>query len=166
MNRSIVALTALAIALAGVVLSLVLASQQLPLRVASHFNGAGMPDGWMPRNSYLWSMAGLALGMSVFLVGIFYSIRYFPPNTINLPNRDYWLAPDRRQETFGIIFRGGVWLATLQEVLVIGIHLLIVAANASQPVKLSSHVWLLLVAFVLVVVCWAYCLIQRFRRPA
>ena len=166
MNRSIVAFTALVIVLAGVVVSLLLASGHLPPRVASHFNGAGAPDGWMLRNTYLWSMAGIALGMTVFVVGNFYSIRYFPSSMINMPNRDYWLAPDRRKETFEIIFRAGVWLATLQAALLLGVHLLVVAANASQPVLLSGQVWFLLVAFLLATISWAYFLIQRFRRVA
>ena len=85
---------------------------------------------------------------------------------INMPNRDYWLAPDRRKETFEIIFRAGVWLATLQAALLLGVHLLVVAANASQPVLLSGHVWFLLVAFLLATISWAYFLIQRFRRVA
>jgi hypothetical protein len=166
MNRSIVAFTALVIVLASVVVSLVLASGHLPPRVASHFNGAGAPDGWMLRNSYLWSMAGVALGMTVIVVGIFYSIRFFPPSMIHMPNRDYWLAPDRRKETFEVFFRAGLWLATLQAALLLGVHFLIVAANASKPVLLSSHVWFLLVAFLLAMITWAYFLIQRFRRVA
>ena len=91
MNRNIVALTALVLTVPGVLVGLFLSSQHLPPRVASHFNAAGVPDGWMLRNSYLWFMAGLALGLSVFFVGVFYSIRYFPQSTINLPYRDYWL---------------------------------------------------------------------------
>jgi serine/threonine-protein kinase len=166
MTRSTVPVTALAITFAGVMISLVVASQQLPLRVASHFNSAGTPDGWMLRNSYLWSMAGIAFGMTVSVVGAFYSVRFFSPSLINLPHRDYWLAPERREETFAVILRAGVWLATLQAAFFLGIHLLVVAANASHPVRLSSHVWFLLVANGLVTIIWTFFLIQRFRRVA
>ena len=79
-------------------------ASRLPLRVASHFDGAGTPDGWMLRGPYLWTMAGVSVGLNAFLVGIFYSVRYFPTSTFNLPHRDYWLAAERRGETFAFLF--------------------------------------------------------------
>jgi hypothetical protein len=163
MNRSVIALVALCIALAAVLICLLATAPQMPARVASHFNGAGAPNGWMSRGVYLWFMAGIVLGMTAFLLGVFYSVRFFPPSTINLPGRDYWLAEERRQETFAFIFRAGVWLATFEVALLLGVHLLVVSANASQPVRLSSQVWLLLGGFLLAIVGWAYWLIQRFR---
>jgi hypothetical protein len=166
MNRSIVALTVLAITLAGVLVGLSVSSGQLPARVASHFNAAGVPDGWMHRASYLWSMAGMAVGMAAFLVGIFFSIRFFPPSLINLPHRDYWLAPDRRQETIEFMFRAGVWLATFEAAFLFAVHRLVVAANSSRPVAMSSNIWWLLAVFLLATIGWSYVLIRRFGRVA
>jgi hypothetical protein len=164
MNRSSVGMLALAITLAGVVVGLILTASRLPPRVASHFNGAGAPDGWMLRNSYLWTMAGIVVGMSVLLVGVFYCIRYLPPSLINLPHRHYWLATDRRAETIEFLFQAGIWLATFQAVFLFAVHLLVVDANVSQPVRLSSYIWILLGGFVLATIVWSYFLIQRFRR--
>jgi hypothetical protein len=166
MNRSIILLTALAIIQAGLILTLVLTSQQLPPRVASHFGGGGVPDGWMSRPAYLVTMAGVGVGLSLLQIGIFYCIRYFPPSVINLPHRDYWLAPERQDETIDTIFRAGVWLAILVTVFVIIIHLLVVAANRSQPVRLSSGVWPLSAGFLMAIVFWTVALIRRFYRVA
>ena len=164
MNRNAIAFSALAIALACVVVGLVVTSSQLPQNVASHFNGAGVSDGWMSRESYLWTMGGAAVGLSVFLVGIFYCIRYFPTSTVNLPDRDYWLAAERRDDTLAFLFRAGVWLAVFEAVFMFGIHLLIVSANQSQPAQLSSSIWLLAGAFLLVTFTWCGFLVLRFRR--
>jgi hypothetical protein len=158
------ALSALVVSQVGVFAALFVSAQQLPPRVASHFNSAGMPDGWMSRAAYLWFMISILLGMTFLLVGTFYSIRFFPISTINLPKKEYWLAPDRRSATFDSIFRAGVWLATFQALFFLGIHLLTVAANASKPVALSSLVWVLLGVFLLVVFGWSFAFIQRFRR--
>jgi serine/threonine-protein kinase len=120
----------------------------------------------MSRNAYVWGMGGFALGMTAVLVGTFYSIRFFPPTLVNLPSREYWLAPERRQETFDGIFRAGVWLATLQTLLFLGVNLLVVDANTSKPVVLSSNMWLLIVAFMVATLFWICFLIQRFWRAA
>jgi hypothetical protein len=166
MNRTAVLLIALAIIQTGVLLTIVLSSQQLPPRVASHFNGAGVPDGWMSRPAYVATMAAVVVGLALLQVGIFYSIRYFPSSVINLPHREYWLAPERRTETMEVMFRAGIWLAIFISVFMLVIHLLVVDANRSQPVRLSSFVWLLLAIFLVAVLFWTIALIQRFRRAA
>jgi len=146
--------------------SLIGTAQLLPAKVASHFNGAGAPDGWMGRQDYLWSMAGVELALALLILGVFYGMRYFPPAAINLPRREYWLSEDRRAETFGILFRAGAWLASLVAVLFCGLHLLVVAANSSQPVRLSSAAWLLLAGFLAAMSVWAVSLVWRFWRVA
>jgi hypothetical protein len=163
MNRYLPAV-ALTTTLAAALLSLPLSADELPDRVASHFNGAGQADGWMTRESYLAGMAAVVLGVTAFIVGAFYVTRFLSPSAINLPQRDYWLAPERRQETFSFLFRAGLWLATLNATLMLSLHWLLVAANKVQPPRLSSQVWWLLAAFLLAISVWSYLLIQRFRR--
>jgi hypothetical protein len=164
MNRTIVSLTALAIIQAGLILTLVVSSQQLPPRVASHFNGAGVPDGWMSRPAYLATMAAVGIGLALLQLGVFYGVRYFPASIVNLPHREYWLAPERRAETSAVIFRAGIWLAIFISIFVLAIHLLVVDANRSQPVRLSTSVWWLLASFLSMLAVWSFALIQYFRR--
>jgi uncharacterized membrane protein len=165
MNRHLPAV-ALTTTLAAALVSLPLSAAELPDRVASHFNAAGQADGWMSRESYLWGMAAVVLGMTAFIMGVFYVTRFLPTRTINIPRRDYWLAPEHRQETLNYLFRAGLWLATLNATLMLGLHWLLVAANRVQPPRLSSQVWWLLAAFLLAISAWSYVLIRRFHRPA
>jgi hypothetical protein len=140
-------------------------SQQLPERVASHFNAHGVPDGWMSRGSYLLMMTCTTIGLAVFLVATFSITRYVPDVLINLPNRDFWLAPERRQQTYDTIVRYGVWLAILIALLFLVVHLLIVDANAAQPANLSNGVWIILAVFLLSIIAWSVFLIRQFRLP-
>ena len=34
-----------------------------------------------------------------------------PPNMVNVPRREYWLAPERRSQTAMLLFRHMLWLA-------------------------------------------------------
>jgi serine/threonine-protein kinase len=131
---------ALFLALAAVAASLVWAYPRLPPRVASHFNAAGNPDAEMSRESHIALMAAVGMGLPLALVCIFYSIRWLPTSIVNMPNRQYWLAPERRAETSNRMLQFGLWLATLEALLLLGIHLLVVAANRAQPVRLSMAV--------------------------
>lgn len=145
---------------------LVLTYHRLPERLASHFSPAGQPNDWMSRTSHVWTMGGLAIGLSALILGLFYCVRFFPDSMISLPRRDYWLAPERREETFSFVFRAGIWLASFEALFLLGIHLLLVAANASSPPQLSPGVWVLGVLFLATVVGWVFVLFQRFHRMA
>lgn len=89
---------------------------QLPERVASHFNAAGQPDGWTSKSEFAWQWAAV-LGMLSFTFAMTIFITSVAPvRSFNLPNRDYWLAPERVTATRRMVierllwFMGGVML--------------------------------------------------------
>jgi hypothetical protein len=81
---------------------------RLPERMASHFGASGQPDGFTSPQGFFGTMALLGGGVVVSLLVLPALLRYCPPQLINLPNRDYWLAPERRAAS---IRRLGVWLS-------------------------------------------------------
>lgn len=151
---------------AGFLIYLSLTASQLPGQVASHFNGAGRADGWMTRASYVRFIAVFAIGLPLFVVGVFFLLRFVPNGLINMPRRDYWLAPERRSETFACLFRHSFWLASMTVGLNAGLHTLILEANRQGPAapRLSTVPALALLAcFLAGVAVWSICLIRRFR---
>src|SRR5262245_39910913 len=71
---------------------------QLPEQVASHFGVTGEANGWMGRSEYLIFMAAMGVGMALFIIAICFLSRFFPAWMVNLPRREYWLAPGRRAQ--------------------------------------------------------------------
>src|SRR3954468_21478203 len=88
---------------------LISSAPQLPDRVATHFGAGGEPDGWMSRSSHLLFMGVFGLAFPLFVVGLFFILRFLPDSGLNIPHRDYWLAPERRSETFAYLFRHSLW---------------------------------------------------------
>ncbi len=165
MNRMLLPLALLLLALVAMAASLVWASQQLPPQVASHFDARCAADNWMSRESHLMLMALVGLGMPLFLVGVFYSIRFFPVNLVNLPHRDYWLSAKQHAATCADLLTFGLWFAIFETLFFLGIHILVVQANLAQPARLSSAVWMLFAGFLVLLVGWLIALYRRFRRP-
>jgi hypothetical protein len=109
-------------------------SAHLPERVATHFDGSGRPDGWMSRTEHLRFMAVFGLAFPLFVPVIVYVIRFLPDRLVNLPNRDYWLAPGQRTETMAYLCRHSLWFASMALCFVIGIQYSIIQANRlAQP---------------------------------
>ncbi len=153
------------LALIGTIFVL-LTIEQLPERVVSHFGSDADPDGWMTRGSYLGFMMSFLLVYPVliaFLIGFLPRVK---PEWVNLPNRDYWLAPERREESLKFLSAQGYWFGCLLLLLVVGVHCAILAANRSHPPELPLSIFVpVLAGFLVGFSVWLVVLFRRFRKP-
>lgn len=72
---------------------------QLPDPMPSHFNGAGKVDGTMSKSGFMVMNVGL---QAMFLIGfplLSMLMKRMPDSMLNIPNKEYWLTPDRREQT-------------------------------------------------------------------
>lgn len=158
-------LAPLAVALFGYaafLIGMVATYARLPERVAAHFGANGIANGWMTRDGYFWFMVGIVTFVSLTMLAAFGSIRFLPNSMINIPRRDYWLAPERRDETAGTLMGYGLWMIGLNALFFLAIHLLVVAANEAQPVRLSFSFWWMLAAYLATTGAFVFKLYRRF----
>ena len=140
-------------------------ASELPLTVASHFDGAGRPNAFMSRSGYTRFVLCLALGLPVILVAILTAV-YSHAKDLKLPNRDYWLAPQRLDRTRAFLVAHGVWFGSLLVTLICLVHWLELSANRQQPPHLSAQTFAAaLVAFLIAMAAWLAALMIAFRRP-
>jgi hypothetical protein len=141
-------------------------SYYLPSKVATHFNVNNEPDGWMTRNFYVLLILTLLVSIpSVITVGISILSQKFP-HLINLPNRDYWLAPPRLNESLDFLAAHGHRLGRLVIVLMTGLHYVVLVANRTEPAALPQP-WFVavLLGFVFALGMWVLALYRRFSKP-
>lgn len=138
---------------------------RLPDVVASHFNAAGDVNGWMPKSAF----AAIAVGLLAMIVTVPLLVRgsvlRIPDSQINLPNKQYWLAPERREETLEtIVNQQAVTAAALLGFLAITFHDLY-QANLQPHPQMPNHVWVYL-ALVVGISLWSVvAMIAHFKRP-
>jgi serine/threonine protein kinase len=136
-------------------------SALLPERPATHFNSNGNANGWMHRSTSLFFTAALPLLMAAFFWLVSRAAIRFP-GLVNIPRRDYWLAPERRAETSALLFRWLLWLACGMTAFFGAFHALVIQANQLNPPRLPSGPLLVLViAFLLALMIWIVTLIMR-----
>jgi len=144
--------------------SLVWGAQELPDKVASHFDAQGNANGWMSRTDYLQLTGTILLLIPSLLVGVGFLIAVLPSGSINLPHREYWLSPERRVETSRYLGRHMAWLACLVMALFIGMHWTAIDANRAVQPHLSSFAWVMFVGFLAGVVAWIVVMVRHFSK--
>src|SRR5215475_5458980 len=83
---------------------------RLPYPVAVHFDAAGTPNGWMPPPLFAAFHLGLLALLAAVFLGLPRTLRRLPAHLINLPRKDYWLAPERREATLARLGDRLAWL--------------------------------------------------------
>jgi uncharacterized membrane protein len=138
---------------------------RLPARVASHFDAAGQVNAFMPKDAFfIIQLVVLGIMSLVFLLVPALIVR-LPPGMINLPNKEYWLAPERRARTAqtlqsSLVGFGNVMLLFLVLVFREAMH-----ANLLPYPRLSNRIWALLLLLALGCIYWTVRLVRAFRLP-
>jgi uncharacterized membrane protein len=140
-------------------------SYYLPGTVATHFDFNSEPNGWMTRERYVLLILTLLVSVpTVISVGIgALSQKY--PHLINIPNGDYWLAPQRQDESLDFLASHAYRLGRLVIVLMTGLHYLVLVANRTEPPILPES-WFMAISlgFIFALIMWVIALYRRFPR--
>jgi hypothetical protein len=147
------------------VLQIALQTRYLPPTIAVRFTGAGQPVGWDSAQSFAT--------LNLVIVAAIVAICLILPGALSrlrrlrwrLPNRDYWLAPERFAKTIEYIQRQFYWHGIVTLLLLMAVFQLVVDANAKRPPLLDSErlVWLL-VAYAAFVIVWGWSFWRKFSR--
>ncbi|MDP3149208.1 MAG: DUF1648 domain-containing protein [Ignavibacteria bacterium] len=71
--------------------------------VITHFGAGGKADGWSTKESFFWTQILLSLFIFLLMAGISLIIRKLPDSAVNIPNKAFWLSPERRESTLDTI---------------------------------------------------------------
>jgi uncharacterized membrane protein len=135
----------------------------LPEKMASHFNGAGEANGWMSKPSFFIFEGFLLLLILAEFTLLPFLIKKFPDSMINMPNKNYWLAKERREATFADIGHYFEWLSILLLALFIAVNQLVFHANLAGQNLSSKVIWMVLGSFFAFVIFWLVKFVRRFK---
>jgi uncharacterized membrane protein len=147
------------------VVSVTLTAAALPDRIATHFDATGEANGWMSRTGHIGGFLALGLGVSAFILGIAYAIRFFPSSTLNVPRQAYWRTPENYPRACAFFFSHTFWLAALNMLFMTALHQSVVIANTeAPPALLMSAVTVSTGVFLAGLFVWSVFLIRFFLK--
>ena len=139
-------------------------SRKLPALVAAHFGTSGIATGFILHKTYLFATLFACIVLPVMIV-VPISVALNDPNaTIKVPNRDYWLAPERRARTVEFIRKQMMRFGAALLVFICYVHWLVVRANEQTPPRLAAGPFVSAIAvFVGFAVVWSAIHYTHFR---
>jgi serine/threonine-protein kinase len=141
-------------------------ANQLPESIATHFGADGLPTiRRISRTNYLLLISGMTFVTPLTLI-ISHQLLHQTPERFNIPNRDYWLAPERRAATIAFLRIHIRWLACITVSFIGALYSLVLKVNTASPARSPSGYFLgILIAFFMLSGLWFWILYARFRKP-
>jgi hypothetical protein len=100
--------------------------------MASHFGPSGAPDAFMSRDGFVTVMALVCVLPVLLGTALPALIRKMPNAVINMPNKDYWLSPERRERSLSRLSLWLKWLAVPIAALLVLVVDLTLRANLAR----------------------------------
>jgi uncharacterized membrane protein len=139
---------------------------KLPEMVAVHFGASGAPNGWSGKTAFFVTYAVVEAAMAIAATAMVFFGERLPVSFLNMPNRDYWLAQERRGESLGFLWTRTIWIEVTTLAFLIVVAQFIFRANlAGGGPRLTGDFALVIIAFVAAVIWQSVDLIRRFSRP-
>jgi uncharacterized membrane protein len=139
---------------------------QLPSTVASHFGKNGAPNGWQTKAAFFQVFIFVSVLTVVIGFAIPKLIFVFPPQLINLPNKTYWLAPERRVETTAFFSGYFGWFGCAMYLVMIVTFDYAVQSNLHpESPPDPARMWYTLAGFLAFCVISTVRLLAKFLRP-
>lgn len=135
----------------------------LPARVASHFDLAGNPNAWQPKGVFVALQAGVVLLLGT-LLALNGRMMRASTDRMNLPHKEYWLAPERREATLRWLEAAMRWFGAATFTLLFDVFTQVLRMNLGLSRRLD-HAGVSVALFAAFGLVWTVRLLRRFARP-
>ncbi|HEY2820769.1 MAG TPA: DUF1648 domain-containing protein [Candidatus Acidoferrum sp.] len=137
----------------------------MPGVMATHFGASGTANGWQTKGQF-FVVEIVMLGVCLLIgFGVPYIISLAPPSLVNVPNKEFWLAPIRREYTNNIFRIQMAWFACALITFLIVVNQLVFNANQAVPRQLNGPQFTMaLLAFLGFVAIWTIRLVMNFSK--
>jgi uncharacterized membrane protein len=122
---------------------------RLPEVLASHFAGNGAVNGWQSKSAFFGVELVIVVLAAVVGFGIPRIIAALPVSLINLPNKEFWLSAERRDETMAYMRAWSAWFGCALLAFLLFVMELAFRANLHTPPHFDNAAFLpVLLAFI------------------
>ncbi|NOX17433.1 MAG: DUF1648 domain-containing protein [Chlorobi bacterium] len=146
------------------ILQPILFYNQLPEKVASHFTASGEANSFMDKNSFVMFAIGVILFLDVLFIGLSKLMNIISDSGFNLPHKDYWLHPARRETTIKTLKKMLYTTSAITLIFLTAIMRKIIECNIDGTFHLDSAAFTYLIIYVVGLSFYIITLFLKFSR--
>jgi uncharacterized membrane protein len=138
---------------------------KLPEVIATHFRAGGLANGWQTQShAFTTGLTVIALAALIGF-GVPQLVGVIPVSLTNLPNKEYWLAPERRENTLAYLKTSFAWFGCALLTFLLFVNELVFRANLVKPQHLNTTAFVTAIfTFLGFVLVWTARLIVHFSK--
>jgi uncharacterized membrane protein len=138
-------------------------ASRMPDILATHFGGRGQPNGWQTHSAFLVTEVFVVALATLIGFGVPALMRAIPVSLMNVPNKEYWFAPERRENTLAYFRMTFAWFGCGLLAFLLFVNELVFRANLVTPRRLNTTAFVaVLFTFLAFTAIWIVRLIGRF----
>jgi uncharacterized membrane protein len=142
-------------------------ASKMPDILATHFGGRGQPNGWQTHSAFLVTEIFVVALATVIGFGVPALMGAIPDSLMNVPNKEHWFAPQRRESTLAYFRMTFAWFGCGLLAFLLFVNELVFRANLTTPRHLNTTAFVAaLFAFLAFTAAWTIRLLTRFARPS
>jgi uncharacterized membrane protein len=139
----------------------------LPAVIATHFGASGVANGFQTLRQFFTLEIALLVVCAFVAFGIPRLIAILPTSRINIQNKDYWLAPERREQTVAYFGAQFAWFGCALLGFLLSVNELVYRANLDPLRRLNgTQFTTVMIVFLVFVAIWTVRLILHFSKIA
>lgn len=138
--------------------------EKLPEIVAIHFDIEGKADGMASKQVFIMFYIALVALLSLSFCGLAALLPKVPPAFINMPNKDYWLAEERKKESLAKIMRQMFWMNNITILFVIFVMEIIFQTNLTKTNQLNIDFFIILIIYIIFNIAWVVNFYRAFKK--
>jgi uncharacterized membrane protein len=140
-------------------------SQRIPEVVASHFGSQGWANAWSSRGMFFAVETSMIVVVAVLTFAVPRIISAMPISLINLPNKQFWLSAERREQTLSYMRAQFAWFGCALLAFLLFVMELAFRANLGTPPRLDNSAFVpALLLFLAFVAVWGLRFAVHFSR--
>ncbi len=140
-------------------------AQRFPEIVGSHFGKSGVASAWQTKVAFLFVELIVIVLATLISFAVPRLIAAMPASAINLPNKDFWLSPERREDTISFLRTQMGWFGCGLLAFLLFVMELVFRANLQTPPRLNTAAFIpALLTFVAFSAMWSIRFVLRFSR--
>ena len=137
---------------------------QLPERMAVHFGPSGKANSFMNKVNSFWLDIGILFFLSLLMWSLSVIIYKVKDIWLNLPNKDYWLAPQRRKDTLDYLSTSILNIGIATNIFIILLFYEVILANLSGSSRLNPAFWLVFLLYLLGIFWFTFSFVKKFSK--